>query len=180
MKKIFTLLILSVVLLAGCNVDKQTMVIHEKESADFIEIKETTTPKGFESIKGQSLSKPPELTVSIVNKGIAAVCGTFSWFIDSGDGIVKCIEADSGPPNELVKNQKESLYVKPNSRIFLSFESKPINYKVGIWENDKSINQRVKNGEITTPREKGLVIYEVKAEWQQGTAIYAFAINMDL
>lgn len=134
---------------------------------------------GCNSAEGAALSTPPELIITVGNKSITAILGTYSWNIYNKDGSVTSIKADSAAPPELVKYQKETLSVKAKSSIVLNFDSKPKNYTVSIWQDDNPIIQEVTDGVIVAPQQKGLVIYEVSVEWKQGTANYAFSVNID-
>ncbi|SHE87819.1 hypothetical protein SAMN02746089_00933 [Caldanaerobius fijiensis DSM 17918] len=156
MRKIFGVLLLLTIFLVACAQSKPPV-----------------------SNNGIFLKEPPELTVIAGNKSIAAVRGTYNWVIYSGNGTRTNIHADSGPPSKLIKFQKEPLNVKPESSIVLDFRIKPNDYKVNIWEGNKPIIQQVNNGIIIAPRQKGLVVYEVQATWNEGDACYAFSVNVD-
>lgn len=118
----------------------------------------------------ESLSNPPKLTITANKKSITALRGTTSWI---------SFELDSAAPPELVNYQKERLNIKPKSKITLTFEREPDDLKVYIWEGNNQIIQQVKSGTIIAPRQKGLVVYEVYANWQEGSAHYAFSVNVD-
>ncbi|SFP74126.1 hypothetical protein [Caldicoprobacter faecalis] len=113
---------------------------------------------------------PPELTIMVDNKSISAVLGTYSW---------KNTEADSVSPPELVEYQKEDLNIKPQSSIILKFERTPNHYEVFIWQGDKRILQQTSNGVVIAPQQKGLVVYEIYAKWHEGSAHYAFSVNVE-
>jgi len=155
-KKIISLLLLFTVIVVGC-------------SQTSLQV----------SNKIISLREPPELIVTFNNKSISAVRGTYSWYIDNGDGTCTGIESDSGPPPELVEFQEELLNVKPKSSIALDFGAKPDDYKVRIWQSNNPITQQVNNGIIISPQQKGLVVYEVHATWKEGNSYYAFSVNVD-
>lgn len=114
---------------------------------------------------------PPKLTITADNKSITAVRGTYSW---------RNVVADSVAPPELVKYQEENLNIKPMSTITLKFEKIPDNYKVTIWQGNNQIAQQVSNGVLIAPQQKGLVVYEVYANWKDGNSYYAFSVNVGL
>ncbi|MCM1989226.1 hypothetical protein [Oceanirhabdus seepicola] len=156
MKKILSMVLLLTFLLVGCIQKKQPV-----------------------SDNVTSLTNPPELTVTVDTKSITAVLGTYSWNIDNGDGTVTSIESDSEAPPELAKDQNEALIVKQKSSIVLNFENKPTDYIVNIWEGNTQSTHEVINGEIIAPQQKGLVVFEVYAHWKEGSAYYAFSVNID-
>ena len=129
--------------------------------------------------KDVSLSEPPELTITIDNQSITALLGTYSWYIHNKDGTIEGMEADAFAPPELVKHQNETLTVEPKSSIVLNFENKPDAYRVDIWEGNNQITQQVNDKIVIAPEQNGLVVYEVYARWKEGTAFYAFAINVN-
>ena len=122
-----------------------------------------------------TISRPPKLTVSVDGNKLIAGLGSYSWKNDNGDGTFEGIYASSGPPPEFAGKE---LFVKPQSEVHLSFEETPSDYEVRIWKTDNDIAIPVTNNTFTTTQNKGNVIYEVVASWEQGTAAYAFSLNV--
>ncbi|MFZ3588468.1 hypothetical protein ACOI1C_04135 [Bacillus sp. DJP31] len=79
-----------------------------------------------------TLTEPPILTISTGNQVIEAVQGTTSWSYSIGNGNYTGIEADSGPPPELVEYQEKVLTLESDREIELNFAEKPITYTVSI------------------------------------------------
>lgn len=123
------------------------------------------------------LHRPPALIILYLDKSIDAKTGTYSWTIDNGDGTETGIEADSPAPPELVKNSTP-LTVPPKSSLTLCFSDKPTSVTVNIWQVNKPIKQSLTDGKIVTPQLKGSIVYEVIGSWEQGTAYYAFLVNV--
>lgn len=132
---------------------------------------------GCEGDKAE-LKSPPTLKVLYQDKSIDAVLGTYSWTINNNDGTATGIESDSAGPTELVKDATV-LTVSPKSAITLNFSDKPKDIMVNIWQENKSIEQLVTDSKVITPELKGSVIYEAIATWEQGTAHYAFLVNVN-
>lgn len=118
---------------------------------------------------------PPKLTVSAEDNKIFAGQGSYSWSKVNDDGTVKNINTHTGPPPEF--GGKE-LLVKSQSEVQLIFEEAPSDYQVRIWETDNDKAIPVTDNTFTITQNKGKVIYEVVANWEQGTATYAFTLNI--
>ena len=121
-----------------------------------------------------TILEPPGLTVAIGKEIIKPIRGTYSWSIDNGDGTGEGIEADSEAPPDLVKG-KIALQVTADAPVELNFEEPPTNYILRIWDEDYTILRQTKEVDLS---ETGTFIYEVLAHWEQGTASYAFAIEV--
>ncbi|WBW96566.1 hypothetical protein [Oceanirhabdus sp. W0125-5] len=156
MKKLFTMILFLSILIVGCNQKNQR-----------------------ESDNVTSSTNPPKLTVTVDNKSITGVLGTYSWTVDNGDGTETSIQSDSEAPPELAKDQKEPLNIKPSSSIILNFKNEPKEYIVTLWKDNIKNKQEVIDGEIIAPEEKGSFVYEVFATWKEGTAYYAFSVNIE-
>ena len=117
---------------------------------------------------------PPKLTVSAEGNKIFAGQGSYSWSKVNDDGTVKNINTHTGPPPEFGGRE---LLVKSQSEVQLIFEEAPSDYQVRIWETDNAIP--VTDSTFTITQNKGKVIYEVVAYWEQGTATYAFTLNVE-
>lgn len=119
---------------------------------------------------------PPKLTVSVEGNKIFAGQGSYTWSKVYDDGTEKNINAQSGPPPEFAGKE---LLVKSQSEVQLIFEEAPTDYQVRIWEtdNDKAIS--ITDSTFTITQNKGKVIYWVDANWEQGTATYAFTFNVE-
>jgi hypothetical protein len=124
------------------------------------------------------LKKPPELTVISEYSKVAAVLGTYSWSYDNGDGTFTGIEADADTPPGLVSYQTIQLKSGSGSDVKLEFEKAPEEVTVNIWD-ESQIVKRVKVEDLSFKAdEKGQIIYEVYAKWDQGTAYYAVKIDV--
>ena len=115
----------------------------------------------------------PEVPCLMVISGsdkVQAVRGTTSW--DS-------FEADSVAPPELVAYQEGKINAKLNSEIEMNFSEKPKSFEVYLW-NDEEREKRISFQEsIFVADKSGSVVYEIKAEWAEGYAYFAFNINVD-
>ena len=124
------------------------------------------------------LKNPPTLKVIYHDKSIEAICGTYSWTIDNNDGTKTATNADGAAPNVLVKNSTP-LIVPTKATLTLDFSDKPETTIVNIWQDNKPIKQTITDNKLLMPELKGPVVYEVIATWKQGTAYYAFLVNIN-
>lgn len=125
--------------------------------------------------KNEEVPEPPELIVVAGDESAETVIGTYSWSIDNEDGTMTAIEADSAPPPELVRNTT-AIEVTGETSIELNFEIDPASYTVKIWEEDNTV---ISESEEVLLTGEGRVIYEVLANWQEGTVSYAFTLDIE-
>ncbi|ALC92662.1 hypothetical protein AM500_04715 [Bacillus sp. FJAT-18017] len=121
------------------------------------------------------LKSPPGLTISVGEETITPVLGSYSWSYDRGDGTATGEHADSAAPPDLVEGQKV-VNVNTNTKVRLNFEIQPAHYQVRIWNSQNDIIRT--DNTVVLSGFKGKAIYEVLATWGQGTASYAFALNV--
>lgn len=115
-------------------------------------------------------SEFPCLMIVSGSEKVQAIRGTTSW---------NTFEGDSVAPPQLVSNQKGNIKAKLNSEIKLQFSRKPNSFEVNLW-NDEKREKVIPILENTFVADKsGIVVYEIKAEWVEGYAYYAFKINVD-
>ncbi|SDP64195.1 hypothetical protein [Halobacillus aidingensis] len=139
------------------------------------EAKEVSNNEKLEVSSGDTIPKPPSLTVYVEEETIRPSLGTYSWSVDNGDGIVNGIESDSFAPPELVKDSNP-MQVTSNTNVELDFEEQPESYTVRIWGDDNNV---VNTSDEVVLSDKGKIVYEVLAHWEQGTASYAFSLDVE-
>ncbi len=132
-----------------------------------------------EIIKEYSFSmneKPPVLTLAIGEQTIKTSLGLHSWsYIDKKTGQQIGIQAESLPPTEAVSLETAKL-VDLNMSINLNFEQQPDRYDIRIWSSENKVTATYRD--LSDIKEKGKVVCEILATWQQGTASYAFALDI--
>ena len=117
---------------------------------------------------------PPTLTIDVGEETLTPTLGTYSWHIENDDGTETAIESDSLAPPELINNDN-SLQVTIDTKVELNFEIQPGRYSVRIWEDDNVVSTT----DNVVLSSNGKVIYEVLAHWKQGTASYAFSLEIE-
>ena len=124
------------------------------------------------------IKQPPELKVSSNNNKVVAVLGTYSWSYENSDGTTTAIEADSEISPRIVKYQTTPLITNLDYEVNMEFENSPQKVSVYIWNNnEKERGVKVEDSSFKTD-EKGNLIYEIYAIWDQGSAHYAVKINI--
>lgn len=131
--------------------------------------------KNLEESSEDGLIAPPNLTIHIGNETVTPRLGTYSWSNDNKDGTATSVESDSPSPPELVK-ENQPLQVTAEATIKLDFEKEPDRYTLRIWDEDHNV---VNATDKIVLSDKGLVIYEVLAYWEEGTASYAFSLMIE-
>lgn len=164
MKRLGGIVTLIIFLVVGCSDENEATSVVKEESSH------VQTTQSSEA----TVLEPPEFTITAGEKTIHPNLGTYSWTVDNGDGTAESIEVDSDAPPDLVTG-KNILQLTANSSVELNFEKPPTNYILRIWDEDYTIVRQIKEVDLT---ERGSVIYEVLAHWEQGTASYAFAVEV--
>ncbi|MBP2079941.1 hypothetical protein [Oceanobacillus polygoni] len=154
MFRMFLILVLSLFIVIGCST-KYT----EKETGNIEEANQFKTP--------------PQLTLTVEEDSFTVAQGGYSWSYENIDGTTVFVEADSMPPGEIVSD-KNPIEVDEDTEITLDFEMEPTDYKVKIW--DANHNVLAVYDKINLSEYKGNVIYEVFANWEQGSSSYAFLL----
>lgn len=138
------------------------------------EVKEESSHVQTTQSSEATVLEPPEFTITAGEKTIHPILGTYSWTVDNGNGTAESIEVDSDAPPDLITG-KNTLQLTANSSVELNFEEPPTNYILRIWDEDYTIVRQIKEVDLN---ETGVFIYEVLAHWEQGTASYAFAVEV--
>lgn len=167
----FALIFICLSLITGCSSINDTS---EKADHDS-EVKKVVNNEGLGSSSKSVIPKPPRLTVYVGEETIRPLLGTYSWSVDNGDGTGRAIEADSFAPPEMVKDNN-SIQVTSDTTVELVFDEQPERYTVRIWDADNNI---VNSSNKVVLSGKGKIIYEVLAHWEQGTASYAFSLDVE-
>lgn len=165
------IVIISILLMAGCSNYGEQMLEEGTSLNESNEAKAGQT----EREAGQELPEPPGLKIRAGDNTIEALLGTYSWSVDNEDGTVTSIEADTAPPPDLIQ-EMTPIVVASDTIVELDFEVEPSRYTVRTWEEDYTVSSS--RDEVLLTR-SGLVIFEVRSSWSQGTANYVFILDID-
>ncbi|OJF94647.1 hypothetical protein [Alkalibacterium sp. 20] len=122
----------------------------------------------------ENFPEPPGLTLYAGEETLDPVLGTYSWSVGNEDGTVTATEVDAAAPPELVRII-DPMEVTADTTIDLDFKEQPNRYTVRIWDEDNNVLSESDEVDLSG---EGIVIYEVLAHWEQGTATYAFYLNI--
>ena len=121
-------------------------------------------------------SEPPTPSVTIGDIDIHTTQGSFCW-----KGLIsgQCVDKIYTSPLEMAAKHKPTV-VSSNEEVTIKFKKAPLGKLVVTqWvgeNNTKSIT--VKNDKIKVPKEKGIYVYSVIANWEKGSGSYAFSIEV--
>ncbi len=141
-------------------------------------------PVDLEVTFSESLTSfPADVPVLFVGDGeqrIKAWRGTYSWIVESADGISNGVNADSPHPLDL-RESVPALALKKKTALTLSFEGRPTKITVKRYDlNAPGYDdyETVEVSEGTIEVKAGNYLYEVIATWSgekySGTVYYAF------
>ncbi|WP_203340239.1 hypothetical protein [Planococcus beijingensis] len=119
----------------------------------------------------------PALDVTVDGREQPTIRGGYSWsFFDEKENASATIEAESLSPLELAENQKAPK-VNEETTIDLHFDKQPDSYYVQIWDS-KGVG-RGPFDDIVLDEPNGKTVYQIIAEWEQGTATYVFSLTVE-
>ena len=77
-----------------------------------------------------------------------------------------------------ISEHMESISTTPNQKVDIKIKGNP-DIKVNLW-NGKGIEKEIEqdDNQIIVPSSKGKYIYEVVAEWPNGTISYTFVVEV--
>ncbi|NOU64873.1 hypothetical protein GC096_12625 [Paenibacillus sp. LMG 31461] len=133
---------------------------------------------GFYFISELFRSEPPKPTITAGGKKIAFAQGSNCW-----SGLFSGVCSDMPAPHELTKYAGlNPVVVSPESQITIKFRIKPKKNSLGVqlWTNNEGTSEivQLKNQILTVPKEKGVYIYGISANWRKGSSMYFFVIEV--
>ncbi|MDN3436712.1 hypothetical protein QMA04_01350 [Planococcus sp. APC 3900] len=119
----------------------------------------------------------PILDVTIDGREQPTIRGGYSWsFFDEKENVSATIETESLSPLELAENQKAPK-VNEETTIDLHFDKQPDSCYVQIWDSEGVT--RGPFDDIVLDEPNGKTVYQIIAEWEQGTATYVFSLTVE-
>ncbi len=120
--------------------------------------------------------KPPSLTITFGEEIVKTRQGGYSWsYLDSQTGQMVNIETDSIPLTKLV-NVEDAVSVILTEPVTLNFEKEPLNFEIRVYDNNE--NMIATYNDFKDVKEKEKALYEILATWEEGTGIYAVALDV--
>ncbi|MCA0972078.1 hypothetical protein LCM20_15835 [Halobacillus litoralis] len=124
--------------------------------------------KGADAVR----KEPPTLTISIGDETIKADRGSYSWSYERDDGSGVGLQAD-GPVPPVMVEDSDAPEVSSSADLDLHFDREPESYELRVWKENGGSDPYEQLESY-----KGRTIFGVIAEWEQGKAVYAFAVNV--
>ncbi|MDV2682943.1 hypothetical protein RYX56_01000 [Alkalihalophilus lindianensis] len=124
----------------------------------------------------QVFRAPPEITITINNETYEAIQGTYSWTYKNKDGSITGREADSDVPSRYMVDY-EAWNVQADTEVEVNFDRQPIDYHIKRWDEDTHTSESHETIDLT--EQEGIAIYEIVGRWPEGTASYAFKLNVE-
>lgn len=85
------------------------------------------------------------------------------------------VEVESIPPTELV-NIEDAVSVSLSKLATLNTKKEPLNYEIKVYDNNDNVIATY--NDFKDVKEKGKSIYEILVTWEEGTAVYAIALDV--
>ena len=122
-------------------------------------------------------SEPPTPSVTIGDVSIHTTQGSFCW-----KGLIsgQCVDKIYASPLEMAAEHKPTV-VSSNEEVTIKFRKAPLEGTIVVTQwVDKNNTQSItmKNNKIKVPKEKGIYVYHVTANWEKGNGSYAFSIEV--
>ena len=121
---------------------------------------------------------PPTMTGQIVINGVAYPMekGAYTWERKNGLGTT-IVTTDHASPYQMAEHI-EAIRTNPNQKIDLTIEGNPA-IKVYVWgAMGRSKELKREADQLIVPSSEGTYIYEVVADWPNGTISYTFVIEI--
>ncbi|MEK4031396.1 hypothetical protein MKZ02_23325 [Pseudobacillus sp. FSL P4-0506] len=118
---------------------------------------------------------PPKLSATVNEEPVKIYQGSYCWNENN-----KEVCADTSSPEDMVKGDVPTA-VAERSKLKLHFDYQPKKGSLGadIWNNGEAREQNIVNSDtIILPREPGIYIYSVYANWEEGDSSYVLQVEV--
>ncbi|WP_341202470.1 hypothetical protein [Planomicrobium okeanokoites] len=122
--------------------------------------------------------EPPTPNVTVNGKEIPTTQGSYCW---RGIIISQCVDFIHTTPLDMAKEHNPTL-ISPQEKIGVDFRKEPLSGTLVIeqWIDENNIKEiELINDSISTPQEKGIYVYHIKALWKEGDGNYAFSVVVE-
>lgn len=122
-------------------------------------------------------SKPPKPVITIENKTVEVAQGSYCW-----EGLINAQCVDMISPPDLIKHHElKPAVVSPGAELEIKFKREPLEntLNASIWFNNNEVeNAPLNENALLVPKEKGVYMYNVSADWEKGSSSYVFVIEV--
>ncbi|WP_400164781.1 hypothetical protein ACAF76_005845 [Brevibacillus sp. TJ4] len=120
---------------------------------------------------------PPKPKIAWNENRAVTVPTSFCW---SYDNQATC--TDTAAPPEIVGEHKPApLQVQPGAIVTISYEQPPVEKSLVLtqWVGNNQIEHELQQGNMwQAPEEPGWYLFDVRAQWEQGSAGHVFVIEV--
>ncbi|WP_156807516.1 putative periplasmic lipoprotein [Effusibacillus pohliae] len=127
-------------------------------------------------LTGCGTSQPPTPTLKVDDKTVPVVLHGYSW---SGGLFTKStsVAPVDTPPKVAEKNKPAEAPSK--AKLSINFKNPPQSLQVELWNGNETRKIPLTDtNSIVLPKEKGVFVYQILAQWENGMASYVFAIEV--
>jgi hypothetical protein len=120
-------------------------------------------------------AEPPTPRVSAGETSVPTTQGSFCW-----DGILRaqCVDKVYTSVLDMAKEHQPTV-VSPNEKVIVKFNEQPGALEVEQWVGEEQIEKvEVKDYYIVVPKEKGVYVYHIMANWKRGDGSYVFSVEV--
>lgn len=120
-------------------------------------------------------AKPPIPEIYADNQSISATQGSYCW---EGIMYAQCVDMVYSL-EEIAKHP--STIVSPNEKIRITFRNEPIKDTLLVHQQypEKNASEiKLEKGIFTAPKEKGIYVYTISANWDRGSGGFFFNIEV--
>ncbi|MGG1631831.1 hypothetical protein [Rossellomorea sp. NRS-1567] len=120
-------------------------------------------------------AEPPTPAVSAGETSIPTTQGSFCW-----DGILRaqCVDKVYTSVLDMGKEHQPTV-VSQNEKIKVKFNKQPGALEVEQWVGEEQIEKvEVKDQYIVVPKDEGVYVYHILANWKRGNGNYVFSVEV--
>lgn len=118
---------------------------------------------------------PPTANVTAGEVAIPTTEGSFCW-----DGLFsgQCVDKEYGSITAMAEEYKPTV-VSPEGKIKVTFDKKPKTVEVEQWIGEEQVSKvEMKDHFLVVPKEKGVYVYHLMANWKRGDGSYVFSVEV--
>ncbi|MBM7698791.1 hypothetical protein [Kurthia huakuii] len=121
----------------------------------------------------------PSVTIKAAQTPVEVTEGTYCWSSLTSSACV-----DKISPPEIIRAEKIApTIVKPGATLQYSFNRTPLkdSTALSLWmnEDNEEKNVALNNNTFQAPKESGIYVYNLSANWDRGDVNYVFAIQVE-
>ncbi len=117
---------------------------------------------------------PPKPNVTVGDVAIPTTEGSYCW---GGFFSGQCVDKEYTSVVAMAEEYQPNV-VSQNEKIKVTFDKKPKTLEVERWMGEEVERVEIKGGFLGVPKEKGVYVYHIRANWKQGDGSYVFSVEV--